>query len=274
MTRDPATGSIAPVLSGSDREALFHETELPGTCLTEEQVRMANVRYAFAVEHAAGKRVLEIGCGPGLGLAVLSRCAERVVGGDIVPDSLALARRRCGSGVGLAVMDGGWLPFRDGCFDVVILFEVIYYFASPDAVLLECRRILAPGGRVLLCMPNPDHPTFNPSPCGRSYLTTCQLRQLLERHEFAPSLWGGFPLAGNAAVQKSVTRLRRIVARKLDTIPGGPTLKRFAHSTFLGKNIPLPEALDLESEDRVLIPLAVNVLDRGHRVLFALGLRT
>lgn len=261
------------MLSGGNRNGLFRETELPGVCLTEEQGRMANVRYAFAVEHAAGKRVLEIGCGPGLGLAALSRCAARVVGGDIVPDSLALARRRYGGGVGLAAMDGGCLPFRPGSFDVILLFEVIYYFASPDPVLQECRRVLGPAGHVLLCMPNPDHPTFNPSPCGKTYLSAAQLRALLERHRFAPSLWGGFPLTGNAAVQKSVARLRRIVARGLDGVPGGPALKRFAHRTLLGKNVPLPGELEIESRRGALTLLSGETDGRLHRVLYAVGVK-
>lgn len=60
-----------------------------------------------------------------------------------------MARRRHGKEVALARLDGCFLPFQTGSFDVVLLFEVIYYFASPDRVLEECHRVLTASGHLL-----------------------------------------------------------------------------------------------------------------------------
>jgi len=46
-------------------------TELPAQHLTRMEMAMLVARYAWAAQHCAGKKVLEVGCGPGLGLAAL-----------------------------------------------------------------------------------------------------------------------------------------------------------------------------------------------------------
>ena len=214
---------------------LIDETELPGRCVTAEQVAMAECRYAFATRHA-GRRVLEIGCGPAVGLGVLLRRGRWAVGGDVTIESLVAARRYYGRRAPLVALDGHRLPFRDECFDTTLLFEVIYYFEKPEQVLAECRRVLAPGGNVLLCAPNPDLPGFHPSTLGRRYFSASELVALLRMHGFRAEVFGAFPISMNVKAYVILARWRHRLARRLDRIPGGRPAKRLLHRTLLGQS--------------------------------------
>lgn len=101
---------------------------------------------------AAGRRVLDLACGPGRHAAVLGRGGARVVGLDLSRALLFAARRR---GVAPLVRgDMRRLPFPAAVFDVVVnLFTSFGYFAADrehDAVLGEIARVLRPGGRFVL----------------------------------------------------------------------------------------------------------------------------
>jgi SAM-dependent methyltransferase len=100
--------------------------------------------------------VLDIGCGTGVDLAAIAPLVRRTVGVD---RSQAMARsaveRLSDSGALLAVADGERLPFRDASLDVVIMRAVLVHTSDPRRTMAEMRRVLRPGGRVLLS--EPDH---------------------------------------------------------------------------------------------------------------------
>ena len=97
-------------------------------------------------------RLLDVGCGTGV---LLQRLAvayphSRLVGIDLVPEMLAVARRRLPSNVELCE---GWaerLPFDDRQFDLVVSCNTFHYFRRPRAALAEFRRVLRPGGRITI----------------------------------------------------------------------------------------------------------------------------
>jgi SAM-dependent methyltransferase len=69
---------------------------------------------------------------------------------------LELARRRLGPGAELHLADlGSPLPFPDGAFDDVIACLVLHYLQDWTAPLAELRRVLTPGGRLIVAV---DHP--------------------------------------------------------------------------------------------------------------------
>jgi ubiquinone/menaquinone biosynthesis C-methylase UbiE len=109
-----------------------------------------------ALAAAPPARVLDVGCGTGQLAARVARAfpATDVVGCDFSRGMLrrARARRRRGAFV---QGDAGRLPFGDGCFDAVVSTEAFHWFPAPDAALREFRRVLAPGGRLLLVFVNP-----------------------------------------------------------------------------------------------------------------------
>jgi arsenite methyltransferase len=105
----------------------------------------------------AGERVLDIGSGPGY---LACQMAEAVGAGGLVqgidasPSMLEIARRRnCGPGaarVELDEGDAGSLPFPDASFDAAVSTQVYEYVADMPAALAEARRVLVPGGRLLI----------------------------------------------------------------------------------------------------------------------------
>lgn len=100
----------------------------------------------------AGERVLDVGCGTGV---LLERLAARhdpssLVGAEPVPEMLARARQRLPGEVELCQAWAEELPFPDADFDVVISCNMFHYIRRPHAALAEMRRVLRPGGRLLL----------------------------------------------------------------------------------------------------------------------------
>lgn len=112
-------------------------------------------RYHFASDFAARRRVLDIACGAGLGSDILLRAgATAVVGIDISAPALAQARRAAPPACYLARADGTALPLRRQTFGLVTSFETIEHLREPDRFLAELRRVLVPGGTLVLSTPN------------------------------------------------------------------------------------------------------------------------
>ncbi len=100
--------------------------------------------------------LLDIGCGRGQLLKLLASRAQRVVGVDIDAEARQIARAELMlSGVpGCTLRKGDMyrLPFDDAEFDTIILDDVLGSAASPVKALIEARRLLKPGGRLLLLL--------------------------------------------------------------------------------------------------------------------------
>jgi SAM-dependent methyltransferase len=104
----------------------------------------------------AGRRILDAGCGSGPLSAALRDQGAIVTGVDSSVKMLELARRRLGDGADLQVADlGNPLPFPDGAFDDVVASLVLHYLEDWTAPLAELRRVLTPGGRLIVAV---DHP--------------------------------------------------------------------------------------------------------------------
>lgn len=104
-----------------------------------------------ALPIAPGSRVLEVGCGRGVALPRISELCRpsRLVGIDIAPELIALARqrvRRLSVDAELYTYDVRNLPFDGGEFDVVIDFGTCYHIDEPEFAIREINRVLAAGG--------------------------------------------------------------------------------------------------------------------------------
>ena len=102
-----------------------------------------------------GERVLDIGCGPGLTTLALASAVGphgSVHAVDIAEPMLALARNRCATQpqVHFEHQDVTQLPHADGVFDIALATQVYEYLPDVDQALRELRRVVRPGGRVLL----------------------------------------------------------------------------------------------------------------------------
>jgi len=99
-----------------------------------------------------GSRCLEIGCGRGVGLGLISLRFQpaRLDGLDIDPDMIRLARARAAGnkvkGV-LTTADAQALPYRSGSLDGVFNFGIIHHLEDWKQGIQEIARVLRPGGR-------------------------------------------------------------------------------------------------------------------------------
>ncbi|HXE79994.1 MAG TPA: methyltransferase domain-containing protein [Vicinamibacterales bacterium] len=104
-------------------------------------------------EGLRGRRVLDVGCGPGVDLVRFAASGAVVTGIDASRTAAALARQNARQRqlpAGIAVADGEALPFPSGSFDYVFAHGVIQYTAHPERLVNEVRRVLVDGGTAFL----------------------------------------------------------------------------------------------------------------------------
>jgi ubiquinone/menaquinone biosynthesis C-methylase UbiE len=132
--------------------------ENPGVPLSSgpDRARRQARMLAAILRNAPGSAViLDVGCGDGSALATAAsqNGGHRFAGIDWSADALRQARRRSLTVVRAAVSAPG-LPVADDAADVVIMSELIEHLVDPDAAVAEVRRVLRPGGSLLLSTPN------------------------------------------------------------------------------------------------------------------------
>lgn len=117
-------------------------------------MHMASYRYARSV--CEGREVLDLGCGSGYGAASLADTAKTVVAVDVSGEAIAFAatRYRTPNLSFRKIEADGPLPFADQAFDVVLSFQVIEHVDDEAAYLREARRVLRPGGVMIIVTPD------------------------------------------------------------------------------------------------------------------------
>ncbi len=110
-------------------------------------------RLAMIAQYAplAGRRILDTGCGLGMYVRAFRQFSDDVYGIDVDPDKIAKASRELPN---LRVAPAEQLPFEDGFFDVVLGHEVWEHVNDDRAAAREAVRILKPGGRLVVFVPN------------------------------------------------------------------------------------------------------------------------
>lgn len=246
-------------------------TEVPDNRVTHEQLtRMCN-RYYFASKFCEDKDVLEVACGAGQGLGYLSKKARTVVGGDYTENLLKVAQKHYGGRIPLMRLDAQRLPFKNNSFDVVILYEAIYYLARPEEFIKECSRILREDGIVLICTANKDWLDFNPSPFSIKYFSAPELRSLLSQHNFNVRLFGDSPAHSNSVKDKLISVIKRM-AVILHIIPKTMKSKEIFKRLFFGQLLILKEEIEEGmAEYREPVPIDGDFPNRGYKVLFAVA---
>lgn len=106
--------------------------------------------------NVSGRRILDAGCGSGpLSAALLARGAV-VTGFDVSAAMVELARKRLGDDADLQVADlAAPLPFEDAEFDDVVSSLVLHYLEDWAVPLAELRRVLKPGGGLIVSVNHP-----------------------------------------------------------------------------------------------------------------------
>ncbi len=253
-------------------------TETTGGALTAEAASMLYTRYVMAARASQGKRVLELGCGAGLGLGLIAREARLAVGGDYSDALLRSGRNHYGARVPFVRLSAEALPFPARAFDTVLFFEATYYIPDMEKAFDEIARVMAPSGEVHFVNANPERPDFVRSPFSVHYHSAAEFRAALERRGFRVTVEGGFPLRdGNTALARFAGAFVVLVRRTLAsfrlvprTLKGRARLKRLIYGPGLA--IPPEIRAGFAPEAPRSLPLPPGPV-RGHKVIYVRGQR-
>jgi O-antigen biosynthesis protein len=202
-------------------------------------------RYALACELATGLHVLDIACGEGYGSNLLAGYAKSVVGVDVAADAVAHAaikyRRqnlRYAHGSATAV------PLPDAAVDLVVSFETIEHLREHDEMLSELRRVLRPGGRLIIS--SPDRRYYSEA---TGHMNPFHLREL-SRDEFRELITRFFPhvrllrqriVNGSLIVPEgSIAGFREYRGHFAD-FRGQPLLQEAMYDVIVASDEPLPD---------------------------------
>lgn len=194
------------------------------------------------------------------------------MGGDYTEAHVQLASRRYRGRISVLQFDAQALPFKDRRFDVVLLLEAIYYLERPPDFLTECRRVLRPGGIVVICTVNRNWSGFVPSPFSIQYYAVPELVALLREHDFDPEVFGSIPVQAASLAGRLGSALRW-AAVSLRLIPKTMKRKELFKRIFYGTLSPLPSEIDATSyaDTYALVPLPPDAPSTGFKVLYAIG---
>jgi SAM-dependent methyltransferase len=168
-------------------------------------------RYLLAREWCRGKDVLDVASGEGYGTALLAQVARSAVGLEIAPEAAGHAggayhaenlRFVCG--------DARTLPCADCAFDVVTSFETIEHFAEHGCFLDEIRRVLRPGGQLIISTPDRDNYSPAESPANPYHvreLTAAEFNTLLRSRFSDVSVLLQRPIFGSVLLPTGASEL-------------------------------------------------------------------
>ena len=243
-------------------------TEQPGQMASRIQLEMLEARYAWAADQARGKDVLEAACGAGMGLPVLAAAGRSVQAGDVDSEILRAARAGCHGQTNIALrrFRAQELPYPAESFDLVLLFEAVYYLPDVPRFLEEARRVLRPGGTLLIVTVNPEWAGFNPSPFKTRYWSAADLLTILQGAGFAARIEGAFP--ENSGWTATGVRLIRRAAVTLGLAPRTMRGKALLKRIFYGRLQAVPLRASASCPPPRLEELS-PLKSRRHRVLYA-----
>jgi len=179
-------------------------------------------RYVFASRYVAGKVVLDVACGAGVGTSFLRRMgAGRVWGLDIAPDAIAYARARYPE-CEFAQSEATSLCLPDCSVDVVVSFETLEHVKDQKRFLRECWRVLRPGGLLICSTPNT---TIYRWQGGNPF----HIRELTLREfaDFVSTHFEDLRLFSQDERLYTLYVLRRLVSRTLEALGLKETVKKY-----------------------------------------------
>lgn len=134
-----------------------------------------------------GELTLDVGCGTGRYVELLSKRGVRAIGLEPSSPMLVVAKERWGGTASYVRAVAEQLPFRDGVFDAVLSVTTLEFVANVRAALSEAARVLKPGGRLVIGVLNSEgswaasrRKAGSPMWKGAHFFAEDQLRALLD----------------------------------------------------------------------------------------------
>lgn len=222
-------------------------------------------RYSFARDFCVGLDVLDLASGEGAGSAMLAGVARHVTGVELDGETVEQARRSYVAGnLSFEQGDALDLPLPDGSVDVVVAFETLQHLPNQARFLAEVKRVLRPGG--LLLVGRPDRHVHSGlgmpvNPHHRLELSRDEFDHLLRAH-FANStilaqrtLLGSVLLGGGA-------RPRTYERRDDTTIEATSGVARAVYLVGVASDGPLPDLPASLYADRHPVDRLLTMIDQ------------
>jgi SAM-dependent methyltransferase len=195
-------------------------------------------RYRFAAQFVANQRVLDVACGSGFGLTMLRAARAWPLGVDYDARTLGEIRRQQSS-TRVVTADATRLPLDAASMDSVVSFETIEHVPDARALVREVRRVLRPGGRLVLSTPNREFGPLERHTANRFHVrefTASELREMLSdcfehvqvfgqrpvaAYRYVPFLMIESHLEPSAIIWKLLVRLPYAIKNRLALRLGG-----------------------------------------------------
>lgn len=266
-------------------------TESPSLKASQEQVARLYQRYCFARQFANGKDVIEVACGSGIGLGYLAKVARKVTGGDIDEKNVALAKKHyaakdgnvalrikgdrlkegldADANIDIIVMDAHKLNFSGDQFDLLLLYEAIYYLKESLKFVSEAERVLRRNGVMIVCSVNKDWQDFHPSPYTYKYFSVPEFYELFKNRFSKIEMYGGFPIERKGIKNKAISFIKGM-AVDFNLIPGSLKARAYLKRIFMGKLIPLPDEVyeDMAPYESP-VPIPVDKVNKDFKIIYA-----
>jgi ubiquinone/menaquinone biosynthesis C-methylase UbiE len=127
----------------------------------EYKKKVTSNAYRELIGPLEGKRILDVGCGTGRGVADFVGTAKLTVGADASQDMLLTAAEKVSGRLGVCLVRSyaQSLPFPTGYFDVVTSLNFLHLFSlqTQTDMIAEMKRVVRPGGVVVLEFDNAIH---------------------------------------------------------------------------------------------------------------------
>jgi len=250
-------------------------TDVAGEPAGRVQVERLVERYHWAASYCSGRVVAEVACGTGQGLGLLRTRASAVYGCDLSAENLGRARATYGDGIDLIRTDAQRLPFADRSLDVVILLETLYFLPSAEAFIVEARRVLRPGGRLLVSCINKDCPDFNPNhPLYFARYGAPELSGAFTAAGFVTECFGIIPMDEPSLRGRVFGPVKKLAVR-LNLIPDSMQARQLLKRIVFGKlEVMPPDIASYVPPSRDPQPIAASVPDPIHQVVLCAGIRS
>jgi len=247
-------------------------TESPGLKATSEQLARILQRYQFARQFARDKDVLEVACGTGIGLGYLARIARKIIGGDIDEKNVSIAKNyyQGKKGIKVCLLDAHNLNFPEKSFDLVLLYEAIYYLKNPEKFVLEAKRVLKDNGVLIIGTVNKEWEDFHPSSYTYRYFSVSEIRSLLSKYFSGVEIFGGFPVKNEGIKNKCFSLIKKTASR-LNLIPGNLKARTYLKRIFMGKLYPIPQEVN-EAMSKYSEPILLgSEVDTRFKIIYGIG---